>query len=58
MDYKALLKKFILAAGEDGGQCQVIPVVVGIYKTVPFTDDEKNELWRLKMEAEEDGVAL
>lgn len=47
MNHLELLKKFILVAGEDSGQCQVLHVVEG-FASLPFTDEEKAELLRLK----------
>lgn len=52
LDYKELLKKFILAAGGASGQCQVLYVVSGLQRDYEedfsFSDEEKEELLRLK----------
>jgi hypothetical protein len=53
IDYRELLKKFILVAGEDSGQCQVLHVTEG-YASIKFSQDEKAELLKLKQEAEKD----
>lgn len=57
IDHRNLLKKFISLAGGASGQCQVRYVVDNVDAYDPFVqllDSEKDELIRLKAEAEKE----